>query len=471
MEKLKFYIALIVGKMTAFIVNLVAKERGTNLSGKYAYKICKNFIKGFKNIDYNKVVFITGTNGKSTTNNMIINALKTAGKTVTTNLEGANLITGIATAMIKNSTIIGKIKTEYMIFETDERYLRHIYNQLPAKNICITNLQKDQVQRNGEPDFIYQKIKAIMNNDITVFVNNEEPRAKSFEDLGCKPIYYGIERNDKSFEKNSFYDVTLPCPKCNDKIKFQYYNIDNVGKFQCVSCGFKSEDDIPYFAKNINYEDNTFECGNTKYTMNYTQPFFIYNYVLCIAICKTFGIPEEKIQQSFKTFKNIGGRLETIKYKNKEIKYIRIKQENPETLQSALDYVALDKRKKILAIGLEELKDFKPYYTNTFYGFDCDYDKLINSNIDKYICFSEAVAFDSANILAYAGVEKEKIRVLPTEEIEDVLKELDKYDTKNVYLITWLHAYEALERYMKKLAEQERREKEKAMKQMEKMSK
>lgn len=147
--------------MTAFIVNLVAKERGTNLSGKYAYKICKNFIKGFKNIDYNKVVFITGTNGKSTTNNMIINALKTAGKTVTTNLEGANLITGIATAMIKNSTIIGKIKTEYMIFETDERYLRHIYNQLPAKNICITNLQKDQVQRNGEPDFIYQKIKAI----------------------------------------------------------------------------------------------------------------------------------------------------------------------------------------------------------------------------------------------------------------------------------------------------------------------
>ena len=61
--------------------------------------------------------------------------------------------------------------------------------------------------------------------------------------------------------------------------------------------------------------------------------------------------------------------------------------------------------------------------------------------------------------------------MLPTEEIEDVLKELDKYDTKNVYLITWLHAYEALERYMKKLREQERREKEKAMKQMQKMDK
>lgn len=471
MEKLKFYIALIIGKIITFIVNLVVKERKTNISGKYAYKICKNFIKGFKNIDYNKVVFITGTNGKSITNNMIINTLKTAGKTVTTNLGGTDLITGIATAMIKNSTMTGKIKTEYMVFETDENSLRDIYKQLPAKNICITNLQKDQIQRYGEPDFIYQKIKSIMNNDITVFINNEEPRAKSFEDLGCKPIYYGIERNGKSFKRNSFYDVTLPCPKCNDKIKFEYYNADNVGKFECVSCGFKSEDDIPYFAKNINYEGNTFECGNTKYTINYIQPFFIYNYVLCIAICKTFGISEEKIQQSFKNFKNIEERLETLKYKNKEIKNICIKQENPETLQAALHYVALDKRKKILAIGLGELKNFKPYYTNTFYGFDCNYNELINSNIDKYICFSEAVAFDSANILVYAGVEKDKIKVLPTEKIEDILKELDKCDTKNVYLITWIHTYEALERYIKKLEEQEKREKEKSMKQIEKMGK
>lgn len=451
MKRVKFHIALIVGKIIAFIVNIIAKDRGTNLSGRYAYKICKDFIKEFKGIDYNKVVFITGTNGKSTTNNMIINALKTAGKTVTTNLEGANLITGIATAMLKNSTITGKIKTEYMIFETDERYLKQTYNQLPAKNICITNLQKDQVQRNGEPDFIYQKIKEVLNKDMTIYINNEEPRVKSFEDIGCKVVYYGIERNDKSFEKSGFYDVTLPCPKCNDKIEFMYYNIDNVGKFKCTNCDFKSEDDIEFFAKNINYEENTFECNNTKYTMNYTQPFFIYNYVLCIALCKNFGISEEKIQESFTTFKNISGRLETIKYKDKEIKYIRIKQENPETLQSALDYVALDKTNKILAIGLEELKDFKPYYTNTFYGFDCEYDELINSNIDKYICFSEAVAYDSANILIYAGVDKENIKVLPTEEIEDVLEELDKYDTKNVYLITWLHAYEALERYMEKL--------------------
>lgn len=458
MESVKFYLALILGKIIAFVVNIISKEGGTNFPGKYAYKISKDFIKHFRGIDYNKVVFITGTNGKSTTNNMIVNALRTSGKTVTTNLAGANLLTGIATAMLKNSTLTGKIKTEYIVFETDERYLKQIYNQLPAKNICITNIQKDQVQRNGEPDYIYKKIETILNNDITLFVNNEEPRAKSLEDMGGKTICYGIEKNSKSFEKNDIYDVTLPCPKCSDKIKFDYYNIENVGNFECTNCGFSSEKDIRYIAKNINYEESTFECEGTKYTITYTQPFFIYNYVLCIALCKKFGISESEIQNSFKTFKNIGGRFECVKYHEKEIKYVRMKQENPETLQSALNYISGDKEQKIFLMGLSEVKDFNPYYANTFYTYDCNFKDLEDSNVEKYICFSKAVAYDSANRLIYAGIPREKIEIIPTENVEEVLKSLDRYYTNNVYLITLLKKFEEIQKYAKK--EEARKERE-----------
>ena len=159
MKKLKFLLALWVGKIIVVLTKILSKERGTNVPGVYAFKISKDFISNFSNVDYNKVIFVTGTNGKSTTNNMIVHCMRSAGKTVATNLEGANLITGIATAMIKYSSLLGKMKTEYMVFETDERYLQYIYKLLPAKNICITNIQKDQVQRNGEPDYIYKKNK------------------------------------------------------------------------------------------------------------------------------------------------------------------------------------------------------------------------------------------------------------------------------------------------------------------------
>ena len=426
MKKLKFLFALFVGKFLVFLTKLVSKERGTNIPGAYANKIQKDFIKYFRGIDFKKAIFITGTNGKSTTNNIIVHTLKTAEKKVTTNLEGANLIGGIVTALIKNSTITGKIKTEFICFEIDERTFARVYEYLPAKNICITNLQKDQVQRNGEPDYIYQKLKKVINPKMTLFLNNEEPRAKSFEDMSKDVIYYGVDKNINSFEKNDFYDVTLPCPKCNDKIKFNYYNIDNVGNFTCMGCKFKSEKKPNYIVENIDYKKGTFTCNNKEYTVPYKEPYFIYNYALCVAICDKFKIPNNKVKEAFSTFKNISGRLETIIYKDKEIKYIRMKQENPETLQSAFDYISRDKNKKILMIGLEQLEDFKPFYTNTFYAFDCNIDKLIKSKIERYICFSEAVAFDTANRLIYGGIDKKQISILPTDSDEEILRELDK---------------------------------------------
>ena len=58
----------------------------------------------------NNVIFITGTNGKSTTTNMIAHTFESRNKKVATNAEGANMITGIATTLIKNSTLSRKSK-------------------------------------------------------------------------------------------------------------------------------------------------------------------------------------------------------------------------------------------------------------------------------------------------------------------------------------------------------------------------
>lgn len=449
MKKIQFLFALSIGKIVCKLVNIIDKEKGTNLAGKIACKMQKDFISHFKGIDYNKVFFITGTNGKSTTNNMVVHTLRNSGKKVTSNLEGANLLTGVATALIKDSSVFGKIDSDFFVFETDERYLSIIHKYLPAKNICITNIQKDQVQRNGEPDYIYQKIKSVINKDITLYLNNEEPRSKSLAKYAGNAVFYGVEKNEKSFKKNNFYDVTLPCPICNDKIIFDYYNVDNIGRFKCANCDFKSDEEINFNITDINYKESSFKCLDYTYFVNNTEAFFIYNYALCIAICKTFGIDEKQIQEAFKNFKNIGGRIETLYYKEKTIKYIRIKQENPETLQSALDYISADNEPKIFLLGLEELKDFKPYYTNTFYSFDCNIDKLIDSNVERYICFSEAVAYDSANRLIYAGVDKDKISIIPTDNDTDIMQELDKYKSKNVYLITWLKKYYELDKYIK----------------------
>ena len=120
---MRFYIALWFAKIINVIINIVDKSRGSNFSGEKAMKIDPQMVAHFKGIDYSKVLFVTGTNGKSTTTNLLYHIFKSSRKNVIANLEGANLIYGIATALSKASTLSGKVKAEYIIFETDERFL------------------------------------------------------------------------------------------------------------------------------------------------------------------------------------------------------------------------------------------------------------------------------------------------------------------------------------------------------------
>ena len=44
-----------------------------------------------------------------------------------------------------------------------------------------------------------------IDKNVTLFVNNEEPRSRALEDFAGKSVYYSMEKNEKSFEKNDFY--------------------------------------------------------------------------------------------------------------------------------------------------------------------------------------------------------------------------------------------------------------------------
>ncbi|MBR5733058.1 MAG: DUF1727 domain-containing protein, partial [Lachnospiraceae bacterium] len=429
------------------------------------------------------------------------------------------LIFGIATSLIKASTLSGKVNTDFFIFETDERYLPIIRAQLPAENVMITNLEKDQVQRNGDPDFIYRKLLQAFGayssdgqqsragapqecsdghqsrtgslaedsssavklqgggtsdnasftavaadgaaiaaaTDITdykpvrtMYLNNEEPRSRSLGRLSDRVVTYGVKKHSEAFIKDASY-VTMPCPFCRHKISFGYFNTDGMGRFVCTGCGYHSEVKADYEIDSVDFDQKTFTMCGVDFTMPYDMPYMLYNYAAAVAIAEDFGgIAPEDAARAFSSFKNVGGRYEVLNYKGKTIKYMRIKQENPETLQSTLNVIASDKSRKMVILGLYPVADYVPYYTNTFYAFDCDFSLMVNSDVEKYFCFSDPVCYDTANRLLYEGVDPEKISIDPKDDPETILKQIDSCETDDIYIITWMHIFQNLQAYVKK---------------------
>lgn len=433
---MRFIITLWIAKLAAFAVNLLDKKRGSNYAGKIAVKLMPNFVAKFKNIDYSKVYFISGTNGKSTTTNLLAHTLISAGKRVACNTEGANMMGGVATTLIKNSTLFGAFNKEYLVLEIDERSFPGIVKQLPGRNLGLTNLQKDQVQRNGDPDFILRKFRNAINGDMTLFLNNEESRSRSLEDSAGKTVYFGVAENAKSYHNDDTFAVTLPCPKCFHPIAYDRYNLASIGHFHCTKCSYASKDTPDVMISGIDFENNTFTCDGAVWNVPYVLPFYIYNFAMCIAIGRSIGLNDEQLQSGFMTFKNPAAHMDVIHFHGKEIHYLRGKQENPEALQSQLDMIAADKRKKAVYVGMYQITDFYPYYGGSFYLFDCDFAPVVNSNVTHYVAFSTTVANDIASRMILAGAAKECVSVFDTNHVPTIFSELDAIDAEVVYVLT-----------------------------------
>lgn len=141
---MKNFFIIIFTKIICVILKLFRKNGG-NLPGKLAYDWNPDIFKYFK-IDC-PVIAVTGTNGKTMTNNCIVKILKDDNKKVISNLEGNNMDTGILSTLIKKCSINGKIKADYLVFETDESYVPIIYKDLKLDCLVVLNFFRDQLDR------------------------------------------------------------------------------------------------------------------------------------------------------------------------------------------------------------------------------------------------------------------------------------------------------------------------------------
>lgn len=437
------YLSLIVGKFIICLLKIIGRNGGS-LPGKIAVKICPDILKYFKYPQ--KTILISGTNGKTSTANLIYQSFEKAGYKTISNSRGDNIINGIASLLIKNSSLSFKVNADVLVLEVDELTLAKNLQHIHASDIVITNFFRDQLDRVGEMETIIFKIQnALLDYDGRLFLNEDEPNVNRYAYFAKKAniVTFGVEKVPHSKEKSEEAKEGRFCPVCGNELIHDYYQYSHIGKYHCTSCDFSS-DTPDFITENINYAQKSFDLMSNSEKVctlhyNLSATYHIYNLTAAACVCVTHDIDEKVLDDVFTHFYLGIGRMETLEVRGKKVLLNLVK--NPAGANEILKYIEDEEGKKSFVFLLNDNyadgKDISWIWDVNFEYMS----KLDNVILTGKRAYEIAARVKFARICDNITVEK---------DIDKCLDTLLSYDT-NLYVIsTYTGLFDIRKRIMDK---------------------
>ena len=431
----RFYLALFGAKASTALLKAIGRQ-ATFFPGEIATKICPDFVSRIEKPK--TVICVTGTNGKTTTCNMILDVLEKNGYKVLNNRAGANVNSGIVASLAAGSTMGGKAKYDLAVFEVDERSSQLIYPRLEPTYVVCTNLFRDSIHRNAHPEFIFNFIQKSLPTS-THMVLNADDLISSQLGNGNPRTYFSIDRlpTDKDHSVNLINDVRI-CPKCHKKLHYNYVRYHHIGNATCENCGFSSP--APDYHAALDFEAGTLQMttpeGTESYPMVSTSVLNEYNQVTAITTLRNLGLTYEQVHAGFEDAQVVESRFSSRTVGNVEVVAHLAKGQNPVACSCVFEYVGSEKGTKEVIIMVDDVFDRKDSSEIMTWIYDCDFEFLSTPEI-KNIVVVGVRREDYKMRLLMAGVPEERIRTVKTED--EVCDQLN-FDTEKIFLLYELYA-------------------------------
>lgn len=373
---MKKILAVWAAKLSAVLGKLLGKK-SSSTPGAIALKICPDLIERLKKDIKKEVIVTCGTNGKTTTNNLLYAALKKCGYKVVCNNLGANMLTGVATAFALECDLFGRLKADYACLEVDEAYTVKVFEHIQPDVVIVTNLFRDQLDRYGEIDALMN----IMKNSFkiagfpTLVLNGDDPVSSGFgRDYQGETRYFGI---GEEVIKNSG-DVTEGkfCAVCGKEQRYNYHHYSNLGDYYCPNCGNKRPH-LDFEATNVNLTNGLgFSVDGQRISVNYKGFYNIYNVLGVYAAINILGIKTASFNDVLDNYKPQIGRMQEVDLGKP---FILNLAKNPAGFNQAIQTVIQDTRKKDVIIAVND----KPSDgTDVSWLWDVDFEKIADETLN-----------------------------------------------------------------------------------------
>ena len=383
---------------------------GSSLPGRAALKIDPHIIAPLAEQVRRGIIVTCGTNGKTTTNNLLCSALEAQGFCVVSNRLGANMMEGVAAALATAASPLGNLHADYVCLEIDEASSVHVLQYLKPDYMILTNLFRDQLDRYGEIDLTMKALENAIRlvPSMTLVINGDDPlTAFLAKKSGHRVVSFGVsEQTTPEVDSSREVREGRFCENCGAPLLYDFYHFSQLGIYRCPSCGF-GRPAIDYNASGVRLSPELFfdviESGAAPVRISapLTGFYNVYNILAVYSVLRELSLPVGKLEEVLHDFKPQFGRGESFHVgEGAHQKILLNLAKNPAGFNQNISAMLQDRSPKDLVIVINDnAQDGR----DVSWLWDVDFDRLADDTI-RSITVSGLRALDMQLRLKYVEI-------------------------------------------------------------------
>jgi Zn ribbon nucleic-acid-binding protein len=425
---LRLLLTIWAAKLSVLVIRALGRA-GTHTPGLIARKLYPGIIGAIRHPE--RVVVVTGTNGKTTVSNLLAEALDGEGLRVASNRSGSNLAAGVAATLIDAVTWTGRSRADIAVFEMDERSAKLVLPGLRPDLLVCMNLTRDSIKRNAHPAYIAWILSSALSERTSLVLNADDLIASSLGSESNPKVYFSVDRlpTDGDRPSGAAVDVAI-CPVCDHTLDWDYWRFNHIGKVHCPNCGFRSPEAA--------YRAHDVDTAGSRVSLELdgdTQParlingniVNVYNEIAVAAVLDRLGVTHDRIVAAFEHLEPPTTRFATEMVGEVQLVRLLTKGLVGVACSRAFEYLASFHGRKAIVLTIDEVSERETEVENTCWTYDADYEYLAGDSLNQ-IVVGGVRRHDQALRLAIAGVSAERIITVEAETAVADLLDLDGAD-------------------------------------------
>ncbi len=397
------HVAVGLGRLSHWGLRTLAHKTASQVPGRVALALDPDAIADLAPKLRRGSIVVCGTNGKTTTTNLIAHALVEAGHRVLCNREGANMAAGVTAALLPGRW------ADWAVLEVDELSCTHVVPALKPTYLVLLNLFRDQLDRAGEIDHVQDTLVAALRDSptTTLVVCGDDPLcmgvARRVQEAGLRVLTFGMGE-DLGLEPDRVPEARF-CQVCGAELEYDYRSYAQLGAFRCPNGDFvRPELDVVGTDVRVGRDELSLAVASTHgrdvVRARSGGVYMAYNLLAVCAATRLAGVDMPTVQRALDAFDPHNGRLQHFVVAGRDVVLNLAK--NPTGFNQNLLLLAQDARPKSVCVVVNDNHNDG---TDISWIWDVDFERLRDEAEVVRVMVGGLRANDLQVRMKYAGID------------------------------------------------------------------